>query len=99
VEKKAMMTSEERELAIQSMIHDERCKFMDRDAIILTGKYKGRLGKITSVIFDRDGFGYLVQPYRRSGNGNELLWEDTAARSYTIRKGFHIYNEEEDGDE
>lgn len=93
-----MTTSEERELAIQSMIHDEKCKFMGRDAIILTGKFKGRLGKITSVIFDRNGFAYLVQPYRRSGDGNELLWLDPilTARSYTTRKGFHIYDEEDD---
>jgi len=61
-------------------------KYINLYAIIPHGKYKNRLGKITSVSIDDYGnILVLIQPRRKRKdyrNSDELLWDDSAIRTY-----------------
>lgn len=57
-------------------------QFIGRDALIKEGKFKGRRGRCTSILNDRSTLLFLVQPYRLSGEGDVLLWDDPAARTF-----------------
>lgn len=75
---------------IKELLNLEREKFLNQDAIILVGKYKGRKAKITEITILFGKFFYLVQPYRLIGNGDELLWNDAQARSYRKSSEFEL---------
>lgn len=61
-------------------------KYLNLYAIIPYGKYKDRLGKITSVSIDDYGnIRVIIQPKRKRKdyrNSDELLWDDCGARTY-----------------
>lgn len=57
-------------------------RFVGRDAIFKVGKFKGRRGRCTMITIQRQQPAFLVQPYRLSGSGDELLWDDPQARTY-----------------
>ena len=54
-----------------------------KDITIPEGKFKGRKGRITSMVIDNEGdIRAMCQPYRLTKTGSELLWDHADCRTY-----------------
>lgn len=79
--------------AIEDFIHSKldviKSEYLYKDVIVPLGKYKGRRGRVTSIVyFDFQGISMIIEPYRliRKGNTTEmtdiLIGGHRDARSY-----------------